>query len=263
MLPIVLCFSGSDPSGGAGIQADLAAIHNLGAHCASVITALTVQNTQNSFKFYPTPASVILEQAEALAADFLIKAVKIGMIGSVENVDAIRSWLIQRPELPVILDPVTIASGGGSLATENLVADLSEKLFPLATLVTPNTIEAHQFAPNADTLEQCAQTLLTYGCQHVLIKGSHSNTPKVHNLLYNNHGLMQSFTWQRLPHSYHGSGCTLAASIAALLALGEPLNIAVEKAQAYTWECLAHGYQPGTAQYVPNRYYRANSYLEN
>ncbi|MFI4954732.1 MAG: bifunctional hydroxymethylpyrimidine kinase/phosphomethylpyrimidine kinase [Gammaproteobacteria bacterium] len=252
--PIVLCFSGSDPSGGAGIQADLAAIHHLGAHCVSVITALTIQNTQNVFNFYPTPATVILEQANALAIDLPIKAVKIGMIGSLENATAICEWLTQHSELPVILDPVMVAGGGGDLAEQNMTTAIKQLLCPLATIVTPNTIEAYQLAPLAHNLKECAQELLAHGCKNVLIKGSHDNTPEVINLLYNNAGLIQTYTWPRLPHSYHGSGCTLAASIAALLAQDIPLNDAVQQAQTYTWECLKRAYQPGKGQHIPNRY---------
>jgi hydroxymethylpyrimidine/phosphomethylpyrimidine kinase len=257
-LPIILCFSGSDPSGGAGIQADLAAIHNLGGHCAGVITALTIQNTENVFNFFPTPADIILQQADVLMADMPIHAIKIGMLGSVENVLAISQWLQQYPTIPVILDPVIIASGGGHLAQQNIIEAMITKLFPLISIVTPNSLEARQLAPHANNLTACAQTLLDYGCQYVLIKGSHETTPNVTNMLYNHAGLMQSYTWSRLPHSYHGSGCTLAASIAALLALGMSVEEAVRCAQAYTWECLAHAYQPGKAQYIPNRWYWRN-----
>lgn len=253
--PIVLCFSGSDPSGGAGIQADQAAIHNLGTHCVSVITALTIQNTQNVFNFYPTPAPVVLEQANALIQDLPIQVVKLGMLGSLENVAAIRQWLMAHTGLTVVLDPVMVAGGGGKLAPHSMATAIKQQLCPLTTLITPNTLEAHQLAPMAQNDAECAQVLLTSGCQHVLIKGSHADTPDVINMLYNNAGLVQSYQWPRLPYAYHGSGCTLAASIAALLAKNMPLPQAVQHAQTYTWESLKRAYQPGKGQYVPNRYY--------
>jgi hydroxymethylpyrimidine/phosphomethylpyrimidine kinase len=128
-----------------------------------------------------------------------------------------------------------------------------EYLFPLATIITPNSIEARQLAPAATSLEECAETLLSYGCEYVLLKGSHEATPDVRNVLYNKAGLVKEYRWPRLPHEYHGSGCTLAASIAALLAEQHSVENAVQQAQAYTWECLNHAYKPGKGQYVPDR----------
>lgn len=251
--PIVLCFSGSDPSGGAGVQADLLAIHHLKAHCAGVITALTIQNTVNVRRFVSTPADVVLQQADALVADMPISAIKMGMLGSVDVIKALGKWLQNYPAIPIILDPVTVASGGGALAQQHVIEAMIEYLFPLATIVTPNTIEARQLSPNATSLEECAITLLSYGCEYVLLKGSHEATPDVRNVLYNKTGLVQEYTWPRLPHEYHGSGCTLAASMAALLAQQIPMEQAVQRAQAYTWECLNQAYQPGKGQYVPER----------
>ena len=259
--PIVLCFSGHDPSGGAGIQADQAAIHNLGAHCASVITALTVQNTANVLNFTATSAELVIQQADALVADMPIHAIKIGMLGSLANVEALCQWLQRHPKIPVILDPVTIASGGGALGNATIVEAINEQLLPHTTIVTPNAIEARQLT-QTDTLSECAKILLSYGCEYVLLKGTHEPTENVLNVLYNQQGLIETYAWPRLPQDYHGSGCTLAASIAALLAQGKTMSTAVAQAQAYTWQCLAHAYQPGRAQYVPNRWYLAHCSFE-
>ena len=258
---IVLCFSGHDPSGGAGIQADQAAIHNLGAHCASVITALTVQNTANVLNFTPTAAELVIQQADALAADMPIHAIKIGMIGSLANVEAICQWLKRHPKIPVIVDPVTIASGGGKLGNDAIIKAINEQLMPYTTIVTPNAIEARQLA-QSDTLSECAKILSSYGCEYVLLKGTHEPTENVLNLLYNQQGLIETYTWPRLPQNYHGSGCTLASSIAALLAQDKTMIAAVAAAQAYTWQCLAHAYQPGRAQHVPNRWYLGHCSFE-
>jgi hydroxymethylpyrimidine/phosphomethylpyrimidine kinase len=252
--PIVLCFSGSDPSGGAGIQADITAIHYLGAHAACVITAITVQNTQNVFSFIPTQAELLLQQADAIMQDMPIKAIKIGMLGSVDNVLALSKWLQSFPDIPVVLDPVTVANSGGSLGEQTVVGAITQHLLPRATIVTPNIIEAHQFAGSTLNLAECAQYFLAQHCPYVLIKGSHANTDEVTNVLYHASGSMDTQTWPRLPHRYHGSGCTLASSIAAFLAHGLSLPEAVQKAQAYTWECLANAYQPGKGQYIPQRY---------
>ena len=252
--PIVLCFSGHDPSGGAGIQADITAIHYLGAHAACAITALTVQNTANVYSFLPTRAELLLQQADAIIQDMPVKAIKIGMLGSVENVLALSQWLQAHSSIPVVLDPVTVANSGGSLGEQTIVSAVTQHLLPRATIVTPNIIEAQQFAGAASSLAECAQFFLAQHCPYVLIKGSHANTDAVTNLLYHVSGSVEAQSWPRLPHRYHGSGCTLAASIAAFLAHGLSLPNAVQKAQAYTWECLANAYQPGKGQYVPQRY---------
>lgn len=254
MKPIVLCFSGSDPSGGAGIQADIAAIHQQGAHCASVITALTVQNTQNVFSFLTTPAELIVQQANVIVEDMPINAVKLGMLGSVENVKAIAQWLTEHPHLPVILDPVIAANSGGELSEPEIVAAISQYLLPKATIATPNAIEAYQFATHALNFDECAKYFLQQQCEHVLIKGGHTASSTVTNVLYDQSGIIDSMKWPRLPHTYHGSGCTLAASIAAYIAKGCSILTAVQKAQHYTWECLANAYQPGKGQYIPERY---------
>lgn len=249
----VLCFSGSDPSGGAGIQADITAIHALGAHCASIITALTIQNTQNVYGFIPIAADFLLRQADVIMQDLPIAAIKIGMLGSIENVLALGAWLQAHPHIPVVLDPVTVASGGGELGDKAIIEAITQHLLPRATLITPNTVEAQQFVPQAENLDECAQYFLEKHCDYVLIKGSHADTPDVTNTLYHAKNSPITQTWTRLPHDYHGSGCTLAASVAAFLARGCNVVDAVEKAQTYTWECLAQAYRPGKGQYVPQR----------
>lgn len=252
--PTVLCFSGSDPSGGAGIQADIMAIHALGSHCASIITALTVQNTQNVYDFLPIAADFLLQQANVIMQDLPVAAIKIGMLGSIENVRALGMWLQAHPHIPVVLDPVTVASGGGELGGESIVEAITQHLLPRATLITPNTIEAQQFVPHAKNQDECAQYFLARHCEYVLIKGSHADTPDVTNTLYQAKHTPISQTWPRLPHDYHGSGCTLAASVAALLAQELSVAEAVKHAQTYTWECLTHAYRPGKGQYVPQRF---------
>jgi hydroxymethylpyrimidine/phosphomethylpyrimidine kinase len=130
-------------------------------------------------------------------------------------------------------------------------------LLPLATVITPNSIEARKLAHNADTLDACANELEEMGCDYVLITGEHENTNHVENHLYANHRLLESFQWQRLPHSYHGSGCTLSAAIATLLAQGLEPFMAIHEAQEFTWQSLKHGIRLGMGQWHPNRLYWA------
>jgi hydroxymethylpyrimidine/phosphomethylpyrimidine kinase len=256
-IPVVMTFSGNDPTGGAGIQADIEAIASMGCQAAPVITALTIQDTRNVMRFEPVAATVVIEQARAVLEDMPVAAFKLGMLGSVENIEVIHTILTDYPHVPVVLDPILAAGGGSTLADDEIVDAMVELLLPLTTVLTPNSEEARRLAPEADTLEACAQELLATGCEFVLITGTHENTPMVHNQLFGNMRLLETFTWERLAHSYHGSGCTLASAIAGLLAQDlEPLTAAHE-AQEYTWEALRAGYRVGMGQFHPNRLFWA------
>ncbi|WP_018952612.1 bifunctional hydroxymethylpyrimidine kinase/phosphomethylpyrimidine kinase [Thioalkalivibrio sulfidiphilus] len=257
-VPVVMTFAGNDPTGGAGIQADIEAIISMGCHAAPVVTALTVQDTTSVQGFAPIDAELIIQQARAVLEDMPVAAAKIGMVGSIEAVQAIHTILMDYPDIPVVLDPVISAGGGGELANEEVVDCLRSLLLPLTTLLTPNSLEARRLAPESDNLDACAMALLDHGAEFVLITGSHENTPEVHNTLYGNRRKLETFTWPRLEGSYHGSGCTLASAIAGLLAQGtEPLSAAHE-AQEFTWQALNHGYRIGMGQRLPNRLFWAS-----
>ncbi|MCW9024976.1 MAG: hydroxymethylpyrimidine/phosphomethylpyrimidine kinase [Gammaproteobacteria bacterium] len=256
-LPVVMCFSGLDSTGGAGIQADIEAIISMGAHPAPIVTALTVQDTTGLSRYQATDALLSMEQARAVLEDMPVQVIKIGMLGSIEQIQMLEVLLTDYPEIPVILDPVLSAGGGGSLLETDGEDALCELLLPLTTLITPNTDEARILAPEADTIDACAQELMAYGSEYVLITGSHEATQHVENRLYSNQRLMEIFSWERLPHTYHGSGCTLASSIAGLLANGLEPFTAINEAQEYTWQSLQHAYRIGMGQLIPNRLYWA------
>lgn len=256
-IPVVMVFGGNDPTGGAGIQADIEAVASMGCHAAPVITALTVQDTRNVIRFETVEPGLLIEQARAVLEDMPVGCFKLGMLGSVEIVEAIHSILTDYQAIPVVLDPVLRAGGGTSLADEELIDAMVELLFPYTTVLTPNSHEARQLAPEADNLDACAQELMDMGCEFILITGTHENTPTVVNSLYTHHQLMDSFQWERLPHSYHGSGCTLASAIAGLLAQGLEPFTAIHEAQEYTWESLKNGYRVGMGQFLPNRLFWA------
>lgn len=256
-IPVVMTFAGNDPTGGAGIQADIEAIASMGCHGAPVVTALTAQDTTNVMRVEPVPATFVIEQARAVLEDMTVSSVKIGLLGSVENVEAIHTILVDYPDIPVVLDPVLRAGGGRELADTNLQDAMVELLFPLTSILTPNSEEARRLAREADTIDACAQELLSKGCELVLITGGHEQTVAVENRLYGNMRLLETFAWERLPHHYHGSGCTLSASIAGLLAQGLEPFTAIHEAQEYTWEALNAGYRIGMGQFVPNRLFWA------
>lgn len=256
-LPVVMTFAGTDPSGGAGIQADIETLASMGCHAAPVVTAVTVQDTEQLIRIQTMPASLVIEQARAALEDIPVAAFKIGILGSVENIEAIHTILMDYPDIPVVLDPLITAGGGGVISTDEIIDAMVSLLFPLATVLTPNSEEARAFAPEADTLDACAQELLELGSEFLLITGTHEDTPHVINNLYGDGQLLESYTWDRLPDSFHGSGCTLAAAIAGLLSQGLPPMTAIHEAQEFTWESLNNGYRIGMGQTIPNRLFWA------
>jgi hydroxymethylpyrimidine/phosphomethylpyrimidine kinase len=259
--PVVLSFAASDPSGGAGIQADLMTISSIGCHALSVITAITVQDTIGVDSVLAIDAEWVDDQARALLEDMPVAAFKMGLLGSVENIAVIAEILSDYPDIPLVFDPVLASGRGDPLADEDMISALRELLLPQTTVLTPNTFEARRLADEENDedppLIECARRLIAFGCEYVLLTGTHDNTPQVLNNLYNAAGLVRSDTWDRLPGSYHGSGCTLASAIAANLAHGLPVDEAVREAQDYTWRALAAGFRPGMGQYLPDRFFWA------
>ncbi|MDH3587876.1 MAG: hydroxymethylpyrimidine/phosphomethylpyrimidine kinase [Gammaproteobacteria bacterium] len=254
-LPNVLVISGNDPSGGAGMAADIQAITALSAHPAPVITTLTVQDTQNASAVVPIEPDLIVDQATAVLEDMPIEAIKIGLLGNAAIGSAVADLLQDHKNIPVVLDPVLVAAGGAQLAEKSLIDVLLTRLIPLATILTPNDSELHTLAPAPDADDERAASLVALGARWVLVKGADADTPEVHNTLYGTDGDVEVYTWSRLPHAYHGSGCTLASAIAALIAHGEDVVDAVTAAQRYTWEALRRGFQPGKGQFVPHRFF--------
>ncbi|MGH8528565.1 MAG: bifunctional hydroxymethylpyrimidine kinase/phosphomethylpyrimidine kinase [Nevskiales bacterium] len=250
--PVVLCFSGHDPSGGAGVQADIEAIAAQGAHAATVVTALTVQDSRDVQQVYATAPDLIRAQAELLFADLQPMAIKIGLIGDADNARVLADLLSEHPQLPVVLDPVLRAGGGGELATDNLIEALQRELMPRCTVLTPNADEARRLT-GRQALADCAAALLASGARQVLITGGDEATPKVENRLYGPGGAVTDWDWPRLPHQYHGSGCTLAAALAARLALGENVVTAAATAQQYVAQCLRDARHLGRGQWFPKR----------
>jgi hydroxymethylpyrimidine/phosphomethylpyrimidine kinase len=257
--PVVLTLSGLDPTGGAGLQADIEAIASMGAHAAPVATCLTVQNTSEVIEVSPVPAALLIEQARAVLEDMPVRSIKLGLLPDVEIIEAIHSILVDYPEMPVILDPVLASGAGNELTTAGVIDAMRNLLFPLTTLMTPNSLEARRLAPGTDTLEASAMALLDTGCGHVLITGTHEKSKRVTNTLYANHRKLDEYHWERLEGSYHGSGCTLASAIAGLAAQGQNIVSTLEPAQQYTWSALQQGGHLGMGQKLPQRFFWAGA----
>jgi len=250
--PIVLSFSGHDPSGGAGIQADIETFISHQCHACSVITALTEQDSRHVKRLIPQAAKAFTEQANTLLDDFQVSVIKIGLIGDTSIAHAIYHILLEHPSIPVVFDPVLAAGGGMVLSNQNLVETMVEQLLPLTTVLTPNSEEARCLAQQTD-LNLSGQSLVATGCDYVLITGTHEQSTTVKNQLFQPDTPTEIFNWERLPNSYHGSGCTLASAIAALIAHGLDPFTAISEAQEYTWNSLASAYLPGKGQHFPNR----------
>jgi hydroxymethylpyrimidine/phosphomethylpyrimidine kinase len=261
--PIVLTFAATDPSGGAGMQADILTIASMGCHPLSVVSAVTIQDTTGVDDLLPIDAEWVVDQARAVLEDMPVNAFKIGLLGSVENIAAIAEVIADYPNIPLVLDPVLASGRGDELTNEDMVSALRELLLPQTTILTPNSVEARRLVHDEDSeednpdLSECATRLMHMGCEYVLVTGAHEHTPKVVNTLYGDRGLIRSDEWPRLSGIYHGSGCTLASAIAALLANGLPMAEAVKEAQEFTWQALQYGFRPGMGQHIPDRLFWA------
>lgn len=262
--PVVLVFAGTDPTGGAGLQADILTLASLGCHPLSVVTAVTVQDTIGVQDFLPMDPEWVADQARCVLEDMPVAAIKIGMIGSIEALAAIAEVVADYPDIPLVLDPVLSSGRGDPFATEELLDAMIDLLLPQTTVLTPNSIEARRLAEAlaeededeaSPSLDQCAGALIEEGCEYVLITGAHEQGAQVINTLYNDHGVVNRRWFDRLPGAYHGSGCTVASAVAAYLALGLDVPEAVEEAQAYTWQTLKNAYRPGMGQAIPDRLY--------
>ena len=267
--PIVLVFAATDPSGGAGIQADILTLSSMGCHPLSVVTAVTIQDTMGVEDVMPIDAEWIADQARCLLEDMPVTAFKIGLLGSAEAAAAIAEIVADYPDIPLVLDPVLWSGRGDDLAGDDGISAMRELLLPQTTVLTPNSIEARRLAQDDGEdvedmgLDECAQKLLDLGAEFVLVTGTHENTAQVVNTLYGESGVVRTDKWQRLPGNYHGSGCTLASAIAATLANGLDVPEAVRDAQEYTWQSLKFAYRTGMGQLIPDRLFWAREEEED
>jgi hydroxymethylpyrimidine/phosphomethylpyrimidine kinase len=235
-----LSIAGSDSGGGAGIQADLKTFARCGVHGMTAITAVTVQNTVEVRAVYPLPPRAIVEQVAAVADDIGVDAVKIGMLGTTETIEAVAEALDLLPGVPVVLDPVMVAESGAPLLEESAQAALRELLLPRVTVVTPNVPEARVLA-SADDLdpEGLARAVHALGPQNVVVTGGHRE--EAIDLFFDGRELVE-IPGERYPDgAAHGSGCTHSSALAAHLALGfDPLE-AAQRAKAIAAEAVAAG----------------------
>jgi len=267
--PCVMTFSATDPSSGAGLQADMLTLASIGCHPLSVVTGVTVQDTVGVEGVMALDADWINDQARTILEDVQVSAFKLGLLGSVENIAVIAEIMADYPDVPLLIDPILTSGRGDDLTNEEMQAAMCELLFPQATLITPNSIEARRLAfydegdeVKYTSLEESAQRLLGMGAEYVMITGTHERSADVVNSLYGAEGLIKEYHWERLTGSYHGSGCTLTSAIAACMAHGLTVEEALQEAQEYTWQTLKNAFRPGMGQFIPDRFFWAREETE-
>jgi hydroxymethylpyrimidine/phosphomethylpyrimidine kinase len=243
-IPVALTIAGSDSSGGAGIQADLKTFAALGVYGASVITALTAQNTRGVTGLHPVPAEFVTAQIDAVFGDLDVSAVKIGMVAQLATIDAIATGLTRWSPKHLVLDPVMVATSGDRLLAADAVEGLRTKLIPRASLITPNLPEAaalldEPVAASEAAIERQGQRLLAMGCGAVLIKGGHGQGPDSIDYLFSSNGTVALAAPRIATKNTHGTGCSLSSAIAAGLARGEDMETAVRNAKAWISAAIA------------------------
>lgn len=244
--PSVLTIAGFDGSGGAGIQADIKTISALGCYATSVLTALPVQNTTGVQSVYPIPCKVVQEQLTAILKDIPPKAIKIGMVHTAVLVDTIVEVLKAYPSVPVVFDPVMVATSGDPLIEDKTIDALIDQIFPIVAVLTPNMDEAailaRQPVKTLEDMRVAGNTIAKMGCKSVLVKGGHLNTPTITSLYFDTDQKVTAFDFEAIDtHNTHGSGCTLSSAIASYLAQGYSLPEAVAQGQEYTYKAITHG----------------------
>jgi len=259
--PAVLAFAATDPTSGAGLQADILTLASMGCLPLSVVTAITVQDSAGVESFLSLDPDWVADQARCILEDIPVVAFKMGVLASPEIVTVVAEVVSDYPDIPLVLDPVFASGRGDEFGGDDLVAAIRELLVPQSTVVTPNIPELRRLSDSDDEDDadhgECARRLLDMGCEYVLVTGTHDATASVVNTLHHRDGVVRSDTWQRLPGSYHGSGCTLASAIAANLARGLEVADAAYEAQDYTWRALQRAFRPGMGQYIPDRLFWA------
>lgn len=251
--PSVLTIAGFDGSGGAGIQADIKTISALGCYATSVLTALPVQNTKGVRNIFPIPVEAVSEQIESILDDIFPDAIKIGMVHTPELVETIVKTLAKYKNVPIVFDPVMVATSGHRLIEEQTIKTIIKKLFPIADIITPNMDEAGILAnmkvETLDDMKIAGERIKELGCKNILLKGGHLETELITSLLYNSQGHNKTFESVKITtNNTHGSGCTLSSAIASFIAQGNSIDQAVELAQNYVSDAIYHGFDVETGK---------------
>lgn len=247
--PILLTINSHDPSGGAGLVADVEAANSLGCHCVSAITALNVRDTRNVKDRQSSATPLLIEQIRAALEDSTITAIKVGDIATVSQAEAIHTILGEYSNIPVVLDPV-LYHGADDGDVDEAVRLL---LFSRATVSVLTTIHVQQLSTCGDSLGANLQELLEFGCPQILVTGAAQDQQKIVNRLYSTRGVDREYAWDTLTQKFHGAGSTLSAAITAYLAHGFDLQEALQQGQQFTWQAMAQARRVGRGGLIPDR----------
>ncbi len=246
--PVILSISSHDPSGSAGISADIETLASLGCHCTPIISKLAARDTASLKDSQITDTSLLIEQVRAVLEDITVNLFCIGDLASISNIEAIHTILKDYPDIPVVLHPVLPPAKGHGL--ESAIRTL---LLPLADITVLNQSEVLVLAPGADTLSAGARELMEFGCDNILITGATAANKQVSNHWFSPRANSQQYHWQRLPFSYHGAGDTLCAALSAYLGHGLSMAESIQQAQQFTWQALEKGRRIGMGELLPDR----------
>ena len=247
--PILLTINSHDPSGGAGIVADVEAANSLGCHCVSAITALNVRDTQNVKDRHSTGTAVLIEQIRAALEDSVVTAIKIGDVATVAQAEAIHTILGEYRDIPVVLDPVLYHGADDG----DVDAAVRMLLMPRATLTILSPEHIHKLSSCGDSMGASVQELLEFGCEQILVTVAAKSQNKVINRLFSLRGVDKEYSREALSDRFHGAGSTLSAAISAYLAHGFDLLEALQQGQQFTWQALAQARRVGMGGLIPDR----------
>lgn len=266
----VLTIAGTDPSGGAGIQADLKTFSALGCYGMSVITALVAQNTTGVRAIHNVPGEFVQQQLDAVMDDIRPDAIKIGMVHTPQLVEVIANTLKRYPDIPVVFDPVMVATSGDKLIEDATIEVIVSLLFPLVTLITPNMDEASLLAnmtiETVAQMQQAGEVIAQMGCKALLMKGGHLKSEQLTSILINKSGIVSTYISDKVDtNNVHGSGCTLSSAIASYLARGEKLQDAVALAKEYINGAIYYGSDVliGKGNGPLNHFYNPQTMIKN
>jgi len=261
--PLILTFGVADPVGAVGIQADLASFSAMDCHGLSVITALLISDTTQIEDIEPVDPEWVADQARVVLEDMPIVALKIGALGSIENVTAIAEIVSDYPEIPLVFDPFISVMPAQDMDSEDLLIAMRELLIPQTTVLLLSSSELTHLAESwreplpGDTTALDAMHLIAMGCEYVLVTGTANDRTQVANTLFDESGVIRQDHWERMPGSFIGAGTTLSAALAALLATGLDVPEAVLEAQEFTMAALANAQRLGMGRLIPDRYFWA------
>lgn len=258
-----MTFGVTDPVGAIGIQADLASFAAMGCHGLSVITSILIGDTTRIEDMQIIDADWVADQARVVLEDMPVAAIKVGVVGSIENVSVIAEIVSDYPDIPLILDPFSTAMPDQGLDSEDLLIAMRELLIPQTTVLLVSAVELARLAETwrepstEDTMTLDAMRIIDLGCEYLFVTGTPSDIHEVANTLFNESGVVQQDSWQRQSGSFSGAGTTLSATIAAMLANGLDVPEAVFEAQEFTFAAIAHAQRLGMGKLIPDRYFWA------